>query len=92
MEFVRTTIRDTRRQPKLDYYFSFADYSHIGIDNLTFRDAVELSGARHKQPLGLYQGQGVEQIQRADDPALLALWNTAEKHEPAAATSSRLRP
>ncbi len=91
VEFIRTTIRDTRRQPKLDYYFSFADYSHIGIENVTFRDAVELSGARHKQQLGLYQSKGVEQIQRADDPALPALWNTAEKHEPAT-TSSRLRP
>ncbi len=91
VEFVRTTIRDTRRQPKLDYYFSFADYSHVGIENVTFRDPLQLSGARHKQPLGLYQGEGVEQIQRADDPALLALWKAAEKHEPASA-SSHIRP
>ncbi len=91
VEFVRTTIRDTRRQPKLDYYFSFADYSHLGMENVLFRDPLQLSGARHKQPLGLYQGEGVEQIQRADDPALLALWKTAEKREPAAA-SSRIRP
>ena len=92
VEFVRTTIRDTRRQPKLDYYFSFTDYSHIGIENVTFRNALQLSGARHKQPLGLYQNEGVEQIQRADDPALLALWNTAEKRESAAAAPSHLRP
>jgi Right handed beta helix region len=79
VEFIRTTIRDTRQPPKLDYYFSFADYSYVGMQNVIFSDPVQLTGARHKQPLGLYQGQGVGVIQRADERELRALWLTAEK-------------
>ncbi len=83
VEFIGTTIRDTRRPPKLQYYFTFADYSGIGIQNVIFRNSVELTGARHQHPLGLYQGEGVTEIQHADDPALRALWETAEKRDSA---------
>lgn len=83
VEFAYTTICDTRRHPKLDYYFTIADYSHIGIHNVIFRDAVKLTGARHKEPLGLYQGEGIAGIQRADDPAVRALWQNLEKHDSA---------
>jgi hypothetical protein len=89
VEFVRTTIRDTRGHPKLDYYFSFADYSDKGIQNVVFRDAIQLTGARHKQPLGLYQGEGIGEIKRADDPVVRALWQNAEKRE--SANSSHVR-
>jgi hypothetical protein len=89
VEFARTTIRDTRHPPKIDYYFSFADYSHVGMQNVIFRDPVQLTGARHKQPLGLYQSQGVGAIQRADDPALRALWLAAEKAESAVGQQKR---
>jgi len=81
VEFIGTTIRDTRRPPKLQYYFTFADYSGIGIQNVIFRNSVELTGARHQHPLGLYQGEGVTEIQHADDPAVRALWETAEKRD-----------
>jgi hypothetical protein len=83
VEFIGTTIRDTRRPPRLEYYFSFADYSGIGIQNVTFRNSVELTGARHKHPLGLYQGEGVTEIQHPDDPAMRALWQSAAKRDSA---------
>ena len=83
VEFVGATIRDTRQLPKLDYYFSFADYSGIGIKNVVFRNPVQLVGARHKQALGLFQGEGVKEIQRPDDPAVQTLWLSAEKRDSA---------
>ena len=78
VEFTGTTIRDTRPSPKLDYYFTFIDYSKIGIRDVVFSNPVQLTGAVHKSPLGLFQGQGVEKLEKSDSHTLLTLWRKAE--------------
>jgi hypothetical protein len=88
VEFTGATILDNRPKPLLDYYFGFVDFSGVGIRNVVFRDAVQLAGASHKQPLGLYQGQGLEEIERADDPKLTALWQAAEQQKAASGSRS----
>ncbi len=78
VEFTGATIRDTRSSPKLDYYFTFVDYSKVGIRDVVFINPIQLTGAVHKHPLGLFQGQGVDKIAKSDGNNLLTLWRKAE--------------
>jgi hypothetical protein len=79
VEFVRTSIKDTRSQPKLDYYFNFIDYSWVGINKVSFHHAVSLTGAIHKTPLGLFQGQGVDSLELGNNERLSKLWERADR-------------
>lgn len=70
VSFIRTIVKDTRPKPKLSYYFSFADYSNVGIRNVSFSNPVELSGALHQHPVGLVQGAGVNQLSYSTETKL----------------------
>jgi hypothetical protein len=78
IKFQRISIRDTAKNPAINYYYSFVDYSRQGFHKVLFSQPGVLSGARHQHPLGLFQGQPVDAIEPVDDSHLAELWRRAE--------------
>jgi hypothetical protein len=58
--FLNPTVVDTTA--KLDYYYSLRDYSNVGFAHVQIIGTFNFSGAAHKQPYGLVQGQGVDAV------------------------------
>jgi hypothetical protein len=77
----RISIRDTAKNPAINYYYSFVDYSRQGFQKVLFSQPAVLSGARHEHPLGLFQGQPVDAIEPLDESHLADLWRRAEAME-----------
>ena len=76
--FIDTSIRDTSKEPRLNHYFTFMDYSHVGIEKVEFSSPGTLTGARVEHPLGLFQGRGVETLSATDVDEIAKLWRAAE--------------
>jgi Right handed beta helix region len=90
IKFQRISIRDTAKNPAIDYYYTFVDYSRQGLNKVLFSEPGLLSGARHEHPLGLFQGQPVDAIEASDDSHLSQLWRRAEAIEMLRQKTSRL--
>lgn len=78
IKFQRISIRDTSKITALDYYYTFADYSRQGFNDVLFSQPGVLTGARHDHPLGHFQGQPVDSIEATDESRLADLWRRAE--------------
>jgi hypothetical protein len=90
IKFQRMSVRDTAKNPAIDYYYTFVDYSRQGFYKVLFSQPGVLSGARHEHPLGLFQGQPVDAIEASDDSHLAELWRRAEAIETLRQKASRL--
>ncbi len=90
IKFQRVSVRDTGKNPAIDHYYTFVDYSRQGFYKVLFSEPGVLSGARHEHPLGLFQGQPVEAIEASDDSHLAELWRRAEAIETLKQKASRL--
>lgn len=78
IKFQRISVRDTAKNPAIDYYYSFVDYSRQGFYNVLFSHPGVLTGSRHVHPLGHFQGQPVDAIEPTDESHLAELWRRAE--------------
>ena len=92
VKFQRISIRDTSKKPTIEYYYSFADYSRQGFNNVLFSQPGVLTGARHDHPLGLFQGQPVDSIEATDESRLADLWRRAEAIQQIKEKASNLLP
>jgi hypothetical protein len=90
IRFQRMSVRDTAKNPAIDYYYTFVDYSRQGFYKVLFSQPGVMSGARHEHPLGLFQGQPVDAIEASDDSHLAELWRRAEAIETLRQKASRL--
>jgi hypothetical protein len=79
VSFIGTSIRDTNKEPLIDHYFTFTDYSHVGIQNVEFTAPGVLTGARIRKSLGIFQGSEVNTFTATDTAQASTFLRLAEQ-------------